>query len=304
MSTVVETTCGMCGAHGFAELLDEARLWKVPAGRHMLRCRRCNLVQIVPRDTGIADYDSAFFDSCQDFAEGTPRHSARISLFRQRLREIGRYRDPGWLLDVGSAKGDFLRLARDELRWNVVGLDISEWAAERARSLHNLDVQVAAIAEAVFRRGEFDVIHGNHVLEHMPAPLDAVRKLREWLKPGGYLFLEVPNEIDNLPWRLDALLGRTRKNGSFWGLRESRSQSTSHLYFFTCDTLSHLLIEAGFEIVSLRTRTDTRWNRVWPAEGFPVGAKLKIAAYRLLRLVGQCVDRGSNVVAIAQKPVP
>ena len=302
MTPEVESTCGLCGARSFTELLDEARLWKVPAGRRMLRCQRCSLVQIAPRDTATTDYDGDYFDSCQDFAEGTLRHSARVSVFRQRLGEISRRGDPGRLLDVGSAMGDFLRLARDQFHWKVVGLDISEWAAERARALHGLDVQVAVVSEATFCPGEFDVVHANHVLEHMPAPLAALRKFWVWLKPGGYLFIEVPNEMDNLPWHLDVLLGRTRINGSLARQRTPRSQPTPHLYFFTRETLSHILLEAGFEIADLRTRTDTASCGVWPSESFPDEAKLKIAAYRLTRRIGQWIGKGTNVMAIARKP--
>jgi 2-polyprenyl-3-methyl-5-hydroxy-6-metoxy-1,4-benzoquinol methylase len=165
----------------------------------MLRCRRCSLVQILPRQPSV-EYGKDYFDSYQDFEERTIRHSARVSLFRQKLREIGRHINTGRLLDVGCAKGDFLHLARDEFGWNVVGLDISEWAARYARSVYGLDVQVAAASGAVFRQGEFDVIHASHVLEHTYAPLTALQKLWMWLKPGGYLHIEVPNETDNLTW--------------------------------------------------------------------------------------------------------
>jgi len=300
----MEAVCDLCGDCRFEELLNETRLWKVPTGRRMVRCYRCNLVQIVPRtDPMVVDYSQEdYFASCLDFQEGAARYSARISLFRRRLQEIDRYREPGRLLDVGCAKGDFLRLARDEFGWDVVGLDVSAWAAEYACSTYDLDVQVASVADALFRQAEFDVIHANHVLEHVSAPLTALQRMWQWLRPGGCLFLEVPNEIDNLPWHLDLLLGRTRAEDGPFGRRKPRPQSTPHLYFFTRKTLARILESASFEVAALRTRTDTTWRTIYPGTTFPVKAQVKIAAFRLACVIGQWMGRGSNIVAVAARP--
>ena len=40
----------------------------------------------------------------------------------------------------------------------------------------------------------FDVIFFNHVLEHIPDDVAALREVRRILKPGGLLVLGVPNE--------------------------------------------------------------------------------------------------------------
>ncbi len=210
---------------------------------------------------------------------------------------------PGRLLDVGCAKGHFLRVARDEFSWDVVGLDVSEWAAKYARSVYGIEVQITSVTEACFSKGEFDVIHSNHVWEHLPAPLTALQKANEWLKPGGYFYLEVPNEIDSLPWHLDKFLGRTRIEGSVFGRREPRTSPTPHLSFFTLKTLTHMIERSGLKVVASRTRTDITQPGTWFRKNFSMATKLKVMFYHLTRLTGQFIGRGSNIIAIARKPI-
>ena len=40
---------------------------------------------------------------------------------------------------------------------------------------------------------KFDLILLRHVLEHLPSPLDAVENVTKWLKPGGRLYIELPD---------------------------------------------------------------------------------------------------------------
>ncbi len=301
METKIE--CGLCSAEKFKDLYDETRLWRVHQGQRMVQCADCGLVQILPHTTEVVDYDRDYFIDYSVFEDGTTDNSVRIELFRRRLREICNYVNSGRLLDVGCAKGDFLRLARDEFGWNIVGLEISEWAAEYARSVYNVEVQNTPVTEALFHQEEFDVIHSNHVWEHLPDPLMALQKIHQWLKPGGYLYLELPNEIDNLPWYLDVILGRPRAGGSLFGQRKPRTEPTPHLYFFTRTTLAQLIKKAGFEIVELRTRTDMTWPGTWFKEDFSRQTKFKVTFYQLARIVGQWIGRGSNIVAIAHKPI-
>ncbi|TNE50389.1 MAG: class I SAM-dependent methyltransferase [Sphingomonadales bacterium] len=42
-------------------------------------------------------------------------------------------------------------------------------------------------------RQRFDLITLNHVIEHLAQPVGLLRQCREWLAPGGSIFLEVPN---------------------------------------------------------------------------------------------------------------
>jgi SAM-dependent methyltransferase len=98
-------------------------------------------------------------------------------------------------LDVGCAHG--YTLARLEGRYETQGIDLSEYAVERSRTiaprsrvwradlLGDLPPEVAA--------GGFDAILAKYVLEHLPEPAVALDRLSGLLAPGGFLLYAVPN---------------------------------------------------------------------------------------------------------------
>jgi len=81
-----------------------------------------------------------------------------------------------------------------------------------------------------------------HVFEHVPRPIETLRHMRDLLKPGGMLFIEVPNTSD-LNMFYDLLL-------------------FEHLYHFTPETLAWLLSREGFEVVAHERSTTYGAQRV------------------------------------------
>ncbi len=81
----------------------------------------------------------------------------------------------------------------------------------------------------------FDVISMADVLEHMPFPRQALRHAAGLLKPGGLVFISMPN-MDCLIWRL---LDRQESN-PYWAELE-------HCHNFTRERLYALLCEVGFD---------------------------------------------------------
>ncbi len=75
-----------------------------------------------------------------------------------------------------------------------------------------------------------DVIISHHALEHVPYPIEALRELRDKLKPGGRLVLCVP--IDD--WRRQR---RYRPNNF-----------DMHLHTWTAQLLGNTLYEAGYRV--------------------------------------------------------
>jgi len=98
------------------------------------------------------------------------------------------------VLDVGCGGGEFLSgIAPSASR--AVGVEWSSGAAARARAL-GLDVREGelAVCAAEFA-GAFDAVCAFHVLEHLADPAGFLRSLRRCLRPGGFLFLSVPNRM-------------------------------------------------------------------------------------------------------------
>ncbi|HXH05029.1 MAG TPA: class I SAM-dependent methyltransferase [Vicinamibacterales bacterium] len=67
-------------------------------------------------------------------------------------------------------------------------LRFARWRCER----RGLAVRAVDLKRESLERGRYDVITCFDVLEHVPDPLAAVRRMRDALRPGGILFLYAP----------------------------------------------------------------------------------------------------------------
>ena len=151
---------------------------------------------------------------------------------RWRIDLIRKVKPSGKLLEIGCARGDFLRVA---LEWfDVYGVEPNPELADSAS-------QIAPVHPDIIERtpwSGFDVVASFHVIEHVDSPRSFVRAAAERLKPGGLLVIETPN-INSLPFKLM----RSR-----W-----RQFIPEHYFFFSPNTMSRLLSEHGLRIESIIT---------------------------------------------------
>lgn len=145
------------------------------------------------------------------------------------------------VLDLGCGDGRFL--ASFEARaWKLYGLDIDAEAIERgSKRFPSVSFSVGDATRdlsATFGRTQFDVIISTEVIEHVYDPRGLVRNAFALLKPRGVLVMTTPYHgyLKNL---LIAVMGKT--DSHFNPLADY-----GHIKFFSVDTLSKLLLEAGF----------------------------------------------------------
>ncbi len=126
----------------------------------------------------------------------------RSKTARRHLRIVEHYVQAGRLLDVGCASGAFLRCASDA-GWTVTGVEPAEalWAKAKQQMGEQSDVLCATLQGANLNPASFDVLTVWDVLEHVPDPLSFMRHCVSLLKPGGYLFANVP-DLDSVQARL------------------------------------------------------------------------------------------------------
>src|SRR6185312_3593519 len=91
------------------------------------------------------------------------------------------------------------------------------------------------------RVGPFDLVIASHVIEHIEAVADDLAAVRQVLKPGGALFVEVPNRSGNRSLPFD--------------------DNRSHIHFFSATSLLRLLASHGLEALDVATgeRLDDRY---------------------------------------------
>lgn len=83
----------------------------------------------------------------------------------------------------------------------------------------SMRLDLAADGPMPYEKNSFDLVMSNDVFEHIhDSPRELVNDLVEFLKPGGFLMITVPNAV-NIRKRLEVLRGRTNLpgfDGFYW----------------------------------------------------------------------------------------
>lgn len=139
----------------------------------------------------------------------------------------------GKLLDVGCGNGTSMQKMKS-MGWNVVGTDFDEKAVVNAKS-KGLEVYLGEIAAQHFPPESFDAIMMNHVIEHVPHPVELLKECRGLLQKGGNLSIITPNAAS--------------RGSSYFGRNWRGLETPHHLQVFTVKSLLLLAREAGFSEV-------------------------------------------------------
>jgi 2-polyprenyl-3-methyl-5-hydroxy-6-metoxy-1,4-benzoquinol methylase len=90
---------------------------------------------------------------------------------------------------------------------------------------------------------QFNNVLSLHVLEHVDQPAEVIRKMYDWVAPGGQVIAVVPN-AQSLHRQLSVLMGLQQKNDSL----SPRDILVGHQRVFTLDQLAAHFEATGFEI--------------------------------------------------------
>ena len=201
----------------------------------LLRCAACSIVWLDDPPSKIemgihygADYDRTISAAAQAPEHWSGRHSEVVRLLPE----------GGAVLDLGCGTGGFLSTLKGP-SWKLYGLEMSEAAAEKARTCSNAQVFVSDILDAPFAPQSFDLITCFNVFEHLHEPKEVLLRLYNWLKPGGIFYALLPN-IDSAGARIF---------GSYWYALEL----PRHLYHYSPASFRRIANSAGLREVSLTT---------------------------------------------------
>lgn len=239
MINLVPTDCPLCRSDDPVFLFNSKdREHPIPGEFPIVSCRNCGLVYLNPRPDEASllecypdDYDSYTFG--QGLVGGLQKWLRRHSA--NQLSTI--FSNGGRILEIGCASGDLLLPLRDVAGFQVVGVEMSSYAASLAHA-KGLDVRVGRLEEVEFTTGSFDGVVMRNVLEHFSAPLEDLRRVSVLLKPEGKIFIAIPNH-DGLDRRFF---------GKYWYAYET----PRHLTVPSVVTIRKMLESTGFEVVTIR----------------------------------------------------
>jgi SAM-dependent methyltransferase len=135
------------------------------------------------------------------------------------------------ILDMGCSTGHFIQLIKNKAG-AVYGHDLSVKEVAFCKEVQGLDVSSQPLDER-FKPATFDYISLIFVLEHISDPVAFLKYLKTFLKPGGKIFIVVPNVNDPLV--------------SFYDIPEFQSfyYCIEHLFYFNEKSISLLFEKAG-----------------------------------------------------------
>ncbi len=219
------------------------------------------------RRTSLVEHDSLAFVRCRcglvyksrgesRFVEETEptwhprydrRQKRRVTKARWQILDVLNHVEPGPLLDIGCSLGYALEAA-SELGLEAKGLDLNQSLLEPCRK-RGFDVQVGDVAGPYpFPDATFNIVLLKHVFEHTPDPRAALREIRRVLKPGGGMFIAVPNA--------DYFKARLRPSSYYFFQPDSGGRY--HFVYYTPETLQRLVDDEGFRTVRVHPHL---WHR-------------------------------------------
>lgn len=239
--------CPTCSSPDAAHELDKDHM-------RLVRCRGCDLVYVSPTFDERHYIEVYASQEYQDIVRdlGIRSHDYRVERFgRERVSLMARQLAvpaPRYL-DVGCSTGFVVEAAR-EAGWEAIGTDLNPSAVEFGRS-RGLDLRTVTLDDGGFEPCSFDAVSLFDVLEHLIDPRETVRACVRLLRPGGILFLYVPN-YDSASRLL-------------MGAEAHFIWPTHHLNYYTPATVRELLAREGLDTVYVATEgldiVDYLWYR-------------------------------------------
>ena len=234
--------CHICGGElksipSFSSLFQvtsDCRPW--PSKGELAVCTKCFIVQ-KPKSVKWVNEINDIYKGYQIYLQGNgveqstfdPTSGASLARSQKILSWIKGLSIPtnGKLLDVGCGNGSFMKAFNHEYpNWEMTGLELDDKNKSIVESIKG--VKKLHVGEVDTLDEKYDLIVLIHALEHITEPIYLLQKIKNILNPGGFLFIEVP-DLKTSPF--DLLIA-------------------DHCSHFTIDTLSNVVVNAGYEIVN------------------------------------------------------
>lgn len=243
----------------------------------MFKCKNCGLIYRMPQ----VIKDEYFERISKHYSQVDPSFKvafSRKSHYQKFLHRINPIKRKNvYLLDIGCGLGYFLSLAKNE-GWNVRGIEPNLDLVNKGKQNFGVDIQNTYFEEANLSPNNFDVITLWNVFDELPDPFGNIPKIRRILKPGGILFMRIPNAAFHLfIYKVQKVLIKKHL-----GHILPYQSSVFHIYNFSKRTLLRLFSHNGFYNIKIKNS--------WPTVGDPYAVKKGAGMVKiLLFLLAQCI---------------
>lgn len=238
---------------------------EVPVGRctysgyDIVACTRCGFVYAdssMDQKALDAHYEAPTYRFGHDVAS-SPESDVDLARFRDCAQSLAPLLPAGGtVMDVGCGTG-LLLATFQEMGFECVGIDQSPVASEAGMKKYGVRIEVGSVFDLAGGK-EFDLVTTCHVLEHLVDLPAFLHRLWSLTKPGGILYVEVPNAEDVLSF-VDP-----QAPGEWMYVRDLYTHFTpEHVNFFSRASLRNLMVRYGFEEVRCEARSLGVIASVW-----------------------------------------
>ena len=230
-----ERSCPVC-------LSDKREvLYVTPTEQHINCCLGCGMVYA--DNSAPVDYAN---DSIYTCAETYPWQREHYEEIVKRCSSGPR----GSVLDIGCATGGLMKAFIAAGHETVDGRSISE---KEVAYCHSIGLVAAVEGHPGMGYLPYDLVTVCHVLEHVPDVAGFLRGVRQWVKPNGRLYIEVPDA--------------TSYTSHFTSI--CQGFNSEHINHFDHNHLCEALLRSGFQVLNLGhyrtpiTGTENYYPCVW-----------------------------------------
>ncbi len=131
------------------------------------------------------------------------------------------------VLDLGCGIGALVRSFQDQ-QAIAIGFDSDPVAIDTGRKLWNSNIYLNSASDQNLSES-YNILCMSHVVEHFSDIRSALQGIFKSVKPGGYVFVEVPFTCD--------------------GMLHEDFDTESHLHFFSKKSLATLLKQQGLQVI-------------------------------------------------------
>lgn len=122
-----------------------------------------------------------------------PNSRGRIRLWRSQkkyCKEI--LKNSKTILEIGSGHGEAI-YNFDKIGYKVTGIEPDKKNVNIINKKLKNSICIVEKAETFSFDKKFDIIWLNHVFEHLPKPIEFLKKFKSFLNESGFIFIEVPS---------------------------------------------------------------------------------------------------------------
>ena len=289
-------TCPQCGSDDVSELMAAEDFEGKSGAYAVWTCGSCHALFCNPQ---VLAEDIPKLYEARDTQDFNPTVDPKSAIFRLRslharrqikgiLRRIGR---PAQFraMDFGCGDGMFsLALANTP---GCSGVSAVDFHSDPPPTLAAGQVEYHSVSDLASgaHDGRYELTICRHIVEHVAHPIEFVRQMAGYLKPGGYLFVEVPNYRS--AWR--------RLFGKHWSIL----YVPRHLYWFTMQNVRSVF--AGFDIIDIYgSETPTIGGSLRLRFGLPINNTdvVGVGLYPIQAAIEKLTGESSTLIVLARKP--